>query len=154
MLLRCESCGVAVRVVGDFLQMEKLILKHPLWKTGWPCITFGCSGQLRETETAELVTELTPEQLFRALCGGGTPEEIKAYPALVRALLRDAKVVEIDADELVGDGRAVIRRLFLDSGFVLHLSGMPTGAFVYKITHPDKRTIDGYTNNMAVQKGA
>jgi len=136
-LFGCSNCGIRVSVYGDQDEIRSLILEHPNWVDGLPCFTEGCSGTFKRVERSWAFSKdisLSAEQFFRALCGGGTPEEIQAASEVVVAFLLSARVVKVDARPLRNDGRTVIDRIYLDNGTVLHFSGTGAGALVYKVT--------------------
>ena len=136
----CLTCGTVVVISGSVEDHDRLFVRHQNWKKGCPCITFGCQGSLDRTldiawcvNQASRILRLSPQEFFRALCGGGTPEEVLCSPEVVRAFLLSSRIVKVDLRQEMGSDRTFIDRIYLENETVLHLGGA-AGAMVYKVT--------------------
>ena len=142
----CNSCLVLVKVHGDPDLIQRLIVRHSLWKDGLPCVQDGCLDRMHHLTEAESkvakwssehdvlrVLSLSAEEFFRALCGYGLPDEIGAEPEIVQALLLSSKItgVSLFRSPL---GRSVLERLDLENGTCLHLASSRHGPVVFKVT--------------------
>ena len=135
----CATCLTVVRVIGDVEEYQRLIVGHPQWHAGRPCFIEGCHGKMSgclpdAAAHAHRFMELTPEQFFRALCGGGTPAEVDVREEQVRELFLSSKTVSVDLHTMMGDHRVILDRLHLDNGTTLHFAGTGAGALIYKVT--------------------
>lgn len=146
----CASCGTFIRVTGDVEEHQRLLIIHPMWEHGRKCFSEGCGGLIVgpiDTNVPEIrndikslkkgcrrFLDLDPQQLFRALCGGGTPEEVEVRVEVVRAFLLSSKIIKVIAHEMMGDHRVIMDRLYLDNGTILHFAGTGAGALIYKVT--------------------
>ena len=131
MNLYCPRCRTWVRVVGTDERILDL-LDPSLWPKGYPCVQFFCQGVVHQrVEGLEgKPIELTPEQCFRALHGGGLPEEVEPTAQLVRELCAREMVTCI---EFEGGEKPILAALHLQTT-VLHFAASPQGAVVFKLT--------------------
>lgn len=142
----CDSCLQVIRVQGDPEELCRLIAQNPTWKDRLPCVNSGCSGPLKlltEDVLALLsnvlepgligVVDLTPREMFQALCGFGLPEEVGQAPEVVVALLRSTSISDV-AVRISPSGRTIIDRLDLSNRLSIHLAASPDGAVAFKIT--------------------
>lgn len=140
----CPVCLTLVVVRGDLSEVRTLLLDHPMWKDGWPCVqcnspmermdtTSGRSLTMLATRGALTKYELTAREFFGALCGFGLPQEVGCEPEVVKALLRSTKIRDVVVVP-ASLGRTAIREIHLDNGLRLHLASSLAGATVFKIT--------------------
>lgn len=143
--LGCETCMATLQVHGDPEEFRQLIIEHPMWEQGRPCTTFECPGAMnpldadtreamgRIKETGVLpVVEVNVQEAFKALCGGGLPDELGVSPEFVSILLESMEKKTVFAFTSP-TGRTLLQRIQV-GGLMLHLSSSSYGPCVYKIT--------------------
>lgn len=75
---------------------------------------------------------LNAKELFRAVKGGGLPDEIPKSPEVVALLFKASNVVDVMTQVL--GSRVYIYEIHFENGHILHLSSGLRGAEVLKIT--------------------
>ena len=137
MTAQCSTCHGVVVVTGDRERMLQLFSAE-LWPEGYPCV-YGCDGRAHtapELDDPEkfLCRELTPEEYFRALHGGGLPEELAFDYGTVKDLLTEEPITGIVLRDWGTGVRPGIERISTDK-HEIHLSASPNkGVQVLKVT--------------------
>ncbi len=102
-----------------------------------------CGGRINVVNSVGVMTmamapglrppmSLTAKELFRAVKGGGLPDEIEKDPVTIQALLKSSPVVEAVVEEV--NGKVYLHELKLAAGTTIHLASGLRGAQVLKIT--------------------
>lgn len=143
MLVPCMNCYTCVRVIDDPVQTALLVgQQSEFWPDKYTCIACGkpCEGLLEnEAENNALermkVRDLTAPELFAALHGLGTPDEMQCDGATVRELLT-RPIKGVQGRTPPGTARFILESLELEDGTKLYFGASPSGACVYRITRP------------------
>jgi hypothetical protein len=142
--LACTKCFVALRMSGEFGEMDFLVgMKSDWYPDRYPCPTSGCGGTMTLTDVIDSkdveklrIYDLSPQEAFQALHGMGLPKERECSAELVLETLVGGKVTAVDIQDLAGSNRSVIHSLVLESGHRLYLGSSPFGAVVYRVAPP------------------
>ncbi len=67
----------------------------------------------------------------------GLPGEHECGATVVEKLLKEHRIVDIDARHISGTNRCTLDQLKLDNGMILFLASSVHGACVYRITKPE-----------------
>jgi hypothetical protein len=133
----CRPCHAVFRVT-DAGQSELFV---EIVAEGLCCPR--CAGQVvsvkyKDIDDAVLnyfsIIDLLTEEFFRAQKGLGLPDERECDLETVQRLLTPS-LVHVVGRDIPNTGRAVIDRLELEDGTVLHLGASAHGAVVYRITN-------------------
>ena len=143
-LIGCLTCKIAVRIVGDYEQMEFLFgLQSDWYPDKYPCVTEGCSGkgQLFPAITPSAlhrltVTDLSPLEAFAALHGLGLPTERECSASAVQRAFQDSPVKKVEAQHIKGTDRCVVEHIELQDGKKIWFGASGYGAVVYRISAP------------------
>jgi hypothetical protein len=142
--LACLKCQVALRLSGEFDEMDFLVgMKSDWYPDRYPCPTGGCGGTMTLTDTIASVDleklrvhDLNPQEAFQAMHGMGLPKERECSAELVLKTLVGHLVTSVDIQDLRGSNRSVIHSLTLENGVRLYLGSSPFGAVVYRVAPP------------------
>lgn len=156
----CDRCLTIVRVHGDPVEIQRLIVRHTLWREGLPCVNSHCQEKMYELSEVEAraissvttpgvvnLLTLTVGEFFRALCGYGLPDEIKAEPEVVKALLLSSKVINASV-HTSASGKTLLEKLDLENGTCLHLASSSRGPVVFKVTRRRDGKIDNVSSEL------
>lgn len=156
----CDRCLTVVRVHGDPASIRRLIVRHTLWKDGLPCVNSHCQEKMYELSNEEAraissvttpgvvnLLNLTVGEFFRALCGYGLPDEIKAEPEVVKAMLLSSRVVDASVS-MSASGKTLLEQLDLENGTSLHLASSSRGPVVFKVTRRHDAKIDNVSGKL------
>jgi hypothetical protein len=105
-----------------------------------PRLCGGYINILSSAATSTLATDprlkapmhLTAKELFRAVKGGGLPDEVPKSEDVIALLFQASKVVDVRTQTL--GNRVYLNEIHFENGQVLHLSSGLRGAEVLKIT--------------------
>lgn len=122
MLTDQDGLGVCPRLCGGKINLQtpsdealRALAQHPMLKE--PVV-------------------LSAQELFKAVKGGGMPDEIPKSMELVVALLKSSPVVGVNAEF---DGKDVyLREIALENGTSIHLTAGRLGAHVLKVTRRER----------------
>lgn len=156
MLVPCLNCYTAIRVIDDVEQTSHLVGPgSEFWPDKYPCVS--CSSLCEaipehEAEPDALarmkIKDLTAPELYAALMGLGTPDEMICDGATVRELLAGKTIKKVHGKDLPNTTRFLAEVLELDDGTKLYLGAASQGAVVYRITRPVS-----YTNKVLADGG-
>jgi hypothetical protein len=93
-----------------------------------------------EVEAAALqrmkLRELTPEEMYSAQMGLGTPDEMQCDAATVRSLLGEQRIKKVSGFDVRGTSRFCLTEIDLEDGTRLYFGASTHGAVVYRIARP------------------
>lgn len=143
MLVPCMNCYTTVRVIDDPTQVATLVgANSDFWPDKYTCVACGkpCEALFEsEAEPSALekmkVRDLTAAELFAALNGLGTPDEMQCDGATVRELL-SRPIKDVRGRTLPNTTRFVIDHIELEDGTRMYFGAGSAGACVYRITRP------------------
>jgi len=142
-LVPCFSCLLAVRVMGEEMEVSSLIGQgSDFWPDKYTCIECekNCAGLVEESlsvlDLAKFrVRDLSPTEMLAAQHGFGTPEETDCTSAAVQEQFKK-KLKNIAVKNLGGTTRSCIEYFEFVDGSRLYVASAPEGAVVYRITKP------------------
>jgi hypothetical protein len=152
-LLVCQKCGQAMRVMGDLPEIEQLI-ESARSINSLACWVDDCAGQLDVLDRADPATislaaqhSLTPVEMYSALTGFGLPTERECGPLAVQEAFRASPVKQVGCKLLAGTQRTIVHFI----GRRLYLGSSAAGALVYRIS--DRRSLAAEVEH-ELEKGA
>jgi hypothetical protein len=138
------SCYTAVRVIDDPAQTESLVGQgSEFWPDKYTCVscTASCEAIAEHDADPEAlarmkVRDLTAAELYAALLGLGTPDEMVCDGTTVRELFATKPVKRVHGKDLPNTTRFLLETIELEDGTKLHFGAGAQGAIVYRITRP------------------
>lgn len=142
-IIACATCSSALRVVGDFDEVQYLLGpqsdwypdKYPCWKD-----CGGFAEYMQSIESAALgvldLQDLTPHEAFVAFHGMGVPNERECSPSAVQEAFRSSPVKKVHARMIKGSHRSCVDLIELENGMKIFLGSSAHGAVVYRIAAP------------------
>jgi len=136
----CNSCYQRYELLiepGDVHLLKDILVEDVLA----PCPR-NCGGKINVASSMiagfaddpqlSSIIRLNAKELFKAVKGGGLPDEIPNSPEVVEALLLAHKVQKVSVQKIMNN--IYLHELHLENGAVMHLASGARGAQVLKIT--------------------
>lgn len=144
----CEKCSSALRVTpgkstddeGEAVEAEDLVGPACEWYPDkYPCPKCGELGRLVEAVDPMVlpflqITDVTPFEAFRALCGVGLPEEHDCGTTAVELLFTTKRVKSVETRPIRGSNRCILDSVEFEDGTRAHLASSSLGATVFRIS--------------------
>lgn len=142
-IIACVKCASALRIAGDFDEVDHLVGKNSEWyPNDYPCWK-DCGGSARFITRVDPdalrrldVRDLTPQEAFLAFHQMGLPEERDCSAAAVVQLFKEQAVKRVLAVQIQGSHRCVIDHIEMESGSKVYFASGPEGAVVVRISKP------------------
>lgn len=143
MLVPCMNCYTCVRVIDEPAQIAALVgANSEYWPDKYTCVACSkpCEALFEsEAEPGALekmkVRDLTAAELFAALNGLGTPDEMQCDRATVVELLK-RPMKDVRGRTLPNTSRFLIESIEFEDGTKMYFGAGAAGACVYRITRP------------------
>lgn len=143
LLVPCTHCYTVVRVIGEPDLVNSLVgVNSEFWPDRYTCVTCSknCLGVVEaEADAGDLVRmkvrDLTPNEMYAAQLGLGTPDEMQCDAATVRGLLGQG-IKRVFGQDIRGTTRFCLVALEVQDGTTLHFGASPHGAVVFRISRP------------------
>lgn len=144
-LVTCPRCLTAVRVMGEPAEVDSLVGKNSeFWSDRYTCVSCGAArceglpeGDIDPEDLPKLkIRELSPQEMYAAQMGLGTPDEMQCDAATVRSLLSGKPLKAVHGFTVPNTTRFCLTELETEDGTKLHLGASPHGAVVYRISRP------------------
>lgn len=140
---RCYQAFIISFENGDSVLFEQMQPEYTKDKPigNWVVCPRKCGGFLTPLNDAEVrlkspafshAMSVTVKELYKAVFGGGLPDEVPKDLDAINALLLVHRVNETILEEV--NGFFYLHGLKLNNGFTVHLGGSPHGACIVKIT--------------------
>ena len=145
-VVACLDCSLLIRVLPDGEAGTHVLsylvgTESEFWPDKYPCPSCGRHVRGMAEEVANLsvqqvltLRDLTPNEAFAAFSGAGFPDEQQCSLECLQALLAAQPVRRVVGRNVVGLPRAIVDRLELADGSVVHFGAAPEGAVVYRIS--------------------
>lgn len=143
LIVSCQRCHTAVRVLGEPSQLDPLVGRDSeFWHDKYVCVSCGqkgCQGLPEvDVDPEDLqkmkLRDLSPQEMYAAQMGLGTPDEMTCDLRTVRDLLENKRLKKIHGRNVTGTSRACLDELELEDGTKLHLGASAHGAVVFRIS--------------------
>jgi hypothetical protein len=130
-LYECDQCGLAYSVSRLDEELNLLTLRMA-------CPGFECDGGVQVVnEAAEPPKQMTARVLYEACMGRGFPEERHCSPEVLKNLLVNSYITDVDLKDVpADDDRSIIETMTVDTGsmvLTIHFAMSNHGATVYKV---------------------
>lgn len=140
------SCGTAIRVMGDALEINELVgPSSEFWPDKYICPTceFPAAGVMEhdiDVRSLPKLRDLEAQEFFQALNGMGLPEEQECTIDAVTQALITSRVVRVVGHSITNSKRFALEWLELEDGRRMYFAAGTHGATVYRLTLPVKHT--------------
>lgn len=143
MLVPCLNCYATIRVIDEAEKIRVLVGQgSEFWPDKYPCLVCESPCEAIAESDAEpaaiarmKVRDLNAEELYAALMGLGTPDEMVCDAATVRELLTKP-VTRIVGKDIPNTTRFLLEIIEVEGGTKLYFGAGAQGAVVYRIVRP------------------
>lgn len=143
LLVPCMNCFTSVRVMGDPAEVNSLVGQaSDFWPNKYTCVTCNAPCEAIVESDADpnalrkmKVRELSAQELFAALNGLGTPDEMICDASTVREVFT-RPIKKVHGNTVANTSRFLIEAIEFEDGTKIHLGASSHGALVYRITRP------------------
>lgn len=141
----CPKCRKGWHLVGEHDEVLSIVSIIHSESNTFECITPLCTGRLVEVSGAPVgftIKELPARAFYRAIhgfgAGAGDPAAHKDFVELIK----NGKVVAVDADPVGQPERVILRQLVFEDGTRMHFDSSSRGACCYYIERPGKSCVE------------
>lgn len=147
----CSKCRRGWQLVGSHEEVSSIVGVVHSESSSFGCITPLCGGQLVQVSGAPVgfsIVELPVRAFYRAIHGFGTGEGEPASWKEFVELIKDGKVVAVDATPMGQPERVILHQLVFEDGTRMHFDSSSRGACCYYIERPGKSCVEVVENDL------